>query len=127
MLRCVMVLYRLSTHPDPTWDCQTVRKMVNLVQILQDLVRLTKQAGIEAGEHSEHDLFARFAEFLHAFQGWVYAVFTPGESASGTAWPYNNCMLNRPNLNMMINQSPAELKSMDLGNNLWLGNIFGWS
>ncbi|KAJ9271140.1 hypothetical protein DTO212C5_2798 [Paecilomyces variotii] len=85
MLRCIMILYRLSTHPDPAWDCHGVRKMVNFDQILQDLVQLIKRTGIEVGEHSGDDLFARFAEFLHAFQGWVHATFMPGESASGTA------------------------------------------
>ncbi|KAJ9382924.1 hypothetical protein DTO063F5_5443 [Paecilomyces variotii] len=101
--------------------------MVNLDQILQDLIQLIKRTGIEVDEHSGHDLFARFAEFLHAFQGWVHATFMPGESASGTAWPYDNSMLNRPDVNEIVNQSPEQLKSMDLGNNIWLGNIFGWS
>lgn len=125
-MRCLMVLYRLSTHPDQMWDCQTVRKTVNLVQILQGLVQLTKRAGIEAGERSELDLFARFARFLHAFQSWVDTMFTPGDTASGTAWPHNTSMSNQPGGDMTMDQSPENLGSMDLGNSVWLGNMFGW-
>jgi hypothetical protein len=122
-----MILYRLSTHPDPNWDCQTVRKTVNLVHILQDLVRLTRRASVDAGERSGQDLFAQFAEFLHAFQVRVHALFT-GEPAQATPWPYGSSVNDTAQRQPVVNsRTPVnQLQSVDLGNNVWLGNIFDW-
>lgn len=122
-----MILFRLSTHPDPTWDCQIVRNSVDLVQVLQDVVQLIKQAGIEAGENSEHDLFTRFGQFLHDFQSKVHASFTSRDSASRTVWHHSGAMPSQPGDDMIAEQNPTELSFMDLGSDVWLGNIFGWA
>lgn len=125
VLRCMMILYQLSTHSDPSWDNHATRKVANLVHILQKLVQLTEGAAVEAGEHSENDLFGRFAQFLRNFQVWVNTMFTRG-STSRTAPTSYDSELSRSEVDAMENPSIANLKTMEFGDNIWLGNVFGW-
>jgi uncharacterized protein (DUF1810 family) len=118
-LRCVTTLFSLSTRTDTALDVVAVRKTVDLENVLENLVELTSSTSIIAGETNELDLFARLSSILAISLGRVRIRFAAIASEAhrkqtvAGATSHSNCM------------TAETLHPMEMGNELWMGNIFG--
>jgi hypothetical protein len=73
VIRCTAILKHLSTLDDPGWDCQAVRKTVNIVSVLQWIPEKLDMTSKEAGLQSDDDLFKLLSKLLTRSREWVAA------------------------------------------------------
>jgi len=82
-------------------------------------------ASKELGEQSNDDLFKQIPMMMRMFRAWAGTKIAPDE-AEEPVWPYNG-MADSAGANMMDPNQMIMMQSFDLGNDLWLEEIFGRS
>lgn len=68
LARCLMVLYRLSTFVHPGWDCSLVRSTLDILSVLEGVIKHVELASKEAGEQSPDDQFMHLAGQMRKFR-----------------------------------------------------------
>jgi len=142
MILCVTVLKYLSTLADPAWDCQAVRRTVDMIPAMErmvqrlELVAASVPAGARGGTGggSDDSLFTLLARLLSRCRDWAAAWWTldaqqaPMANAEPCSWPAEDtgAMAHSgnyiPDLDQMV-----WLQSMDLESDQWLAGILGRS
>lgn len=134
MVRCVMVLYRLSVYVEPPLDRLAVRRAVDILSVLGRLAELMKRTCAEAGEQSPHDLFSKIARIASEFQSWVAvrlepdpslqavsvagpAFAAPGDTAA--TWLDTGSVEGE----MSVDETQMLMQYFDAGNDAWIGEF----
>ena len=68
LMRCVVVLYKLSTLDDPAWDRQLVRDTIDLITVMEQITSNMEWFSGHIGEDSDDGMIARAARFLRCIQ-----------------------------------------------------------
>lgn len=82
--RYIVVLYKLSTLNDPTWDTGLVRSDVNLPLIVDQLFGNLEHANVTVSDGSAASTFAKAARVFTSFRSWYNAKLAEctGDSAN---------------------------------------------
>lgn len=123
-IRCITVLKRLSMLQDPAWDCETVRRTVDVLEILDWMAIKMEMASREVGEKSNDDFFMKMSRILRWCRDMRTQVeqYLPadsvGYSIDNTAGiDVNKCVMDQTGIGTM----PTE----DFSNELWIQQMFG--
>lgn len=73
LARYIVVLYKLSTLNDPTWDTSLVRSTLDILQVMDQLISNIQHARIVAGEKSAEGLLDKSARIFTAVRSWCAA------------------------------------------------------
>ncbi|MCJ1387068.1 hypothetical protein MMC17_010197 [Xylographa soralifera] len=128
LVRCIMILKHLSTLEDPAWDCQAVLNTIDLMHVLDWIGKKVELASVEAGESSENDLFRQFSTIMRMSRAWIIAkrkaepIVAERQMTSPTSDGVADVDFNMADPNQM-----AWIQSIDLGNDKWFEELFGWS
>lgn len=123
LARCLVVLYRLSTLEDPSWDRQAVRSTVDLILVLDRVADKLDIASREIGEQSSDEIFAQFSRVMRTFRGWASTKIAPEESAVETTWSYAG---TTPNVGYgIVDNNPMMM--MDIGSERWFEEFLAGS
>ncbi|KAI0160957.1 putative C6 transcription factor [Hypoxylon sp. FL1284] len=122
LARCIVILFRLSTLDDPSWDRQAVRNTVDFCLVLDRLCGKLDVASQEIGEQSGEDIYAQFSKLMRSFRGWAATKIAPEEppaaaaaAAADPSWSYAG---TTPNVGYgMMDGNP--LMMMDFGHEKW--------
>lgn len=123
--RCLMVLYRLSTFVDPSWDCQLVRGTVDLLSVLNGVAEKLEMASGEAGEQSHDDLFMYLSSMMRKFRANAAVDLNRKTTAAE-----DNGWLNSAKAAAPSDREAARIQSQSLWNpmnsndDLFMDNIF---
>ncbi|OKL61931.1 hypothetical protein UA08_03017 [Talaromyces atroroseus] len=129
LVRCIVILKHLSTFDDPAWDCEAVRKTVDMHMILNWMAEKAELASREAGEQSDDDLFRRVCKMLRLSQRWVVA---KQRAASQKEQEPPSLYSDAPELapageDMMDPSEMAWMNALETGDGAWLEEVLGWS
>ncbi|KAI1774980.1 putative C6 transcription factor [Hypoxylon cercidicola] len=123
LARCLVVLYRLSTLEDPSWDRQAVRSTADLLLVLDQVAGKLDIASREIGEQSSDEIFAQFSRIMRTFRAWAVTKIAPEESAAEPAWSYAEAT---PNVGYgMMDNNPMMM--MDIGSERWFEEFLAGS
>lgn len=78
LVRCIVILYKLSTLNDPIWDTGLVRSTINVLEVMDRLVSNIQQASAAAGEKSSGGFLDRSTRIFMSFRSWYAAKFSEG-------------------------------------------------
>jgi hypothetical protein len=121
-LRCITTLFNLSTRTDTALDVTAVRKTINLEDVLGDIALLTTSVSKFIGETHEHDLFARLSSIMEMGRDRVRVKF----AAIDAEILHSQAKADNSSPATARGGMTAEtLHPMEMGNELWMGNIFG--
>ncbi|KAL3431032.1 hypothetical protein BDV09DRAFT_199084 [Aspergillus tetrazonus] len=82
MVRCIMVLYRLSIYADPLWDRSAVRRGVDLLRVLEHIANIMQQLVLK---QANSPLRLILTDFSHRYQIPRMADCAPGVRPSTPA------------------------------------------
>ncbi|XXG98168.1 hypothetical protein Hte_004489 [Hypoxylon texense] len=123
LARCLVVLYRLSTLEDPSWDRQAVRSTVDLLLVLDRVADKLEIGSREIGEQSSDEVFIQFSRVIRTFRGWASTKIAPEEPAVEPTWSYAG---TTPNVGYgMMDSNPMMM--MDIGSERWFEEFLGGS
>lgn len=136
LTRCLVVLYRLSTISDPSWDRRAVRDVVDILPILEKTSTIMEQISTEIGESSSDGLFAQIAKGVKSFRAWAgekrritaldgECTDTMEETAPEVyAWPFNIDAGQNSIDNLMPQMDITMGQNIDLNDALWFQDFF---
>lgn len=81
LVRYIIVLYKLSTLNDPVWDLSLVRTNIDVIQVIDQVIRNIQQAMAELGEQCANGTLERSIGIFSRFKSWCL----PNLPASGGA------------------------------------------
>ena len=88
---CLVTLHRLSTLDDPAWDRKGLRKIINLLPILDQVINNLEQvaaaAGLDNTASAEGDVFSRTAKLLRSIRPIWESRLGPDDDDATTALP----------------------------------------
>ncbi|KAH8888428.1 hypothetical protein GQ53DRAFT_843406 [Thozetella sp. PMI_491] len=73
LARCIIILYKLSTMKDPSWDTGLVRSTIDLIPVLDQVISNLDQAGAMTGDGSEDGIFPRTSQLFMSVKSWCSA------------------------------------------------------
>ena len=81
LVRCMVVLYRLSTYQDSLWDCRAIRNVVDLLQVLDNVTEILHSASIQLnGGRSEDSVLSHMSDLMRAFRYRASLQLSPSEA-----------------------------------------------
>lgn len=119
LVRCFVVLYRLSTYEDPSWDREAVRNTVDLLLALDRMTENLELASSEAGEQANDGLLMRLSMLTRMFRARARDKIAPDEAKQHPDWAYSDERMVDQNEMLMM------MQSMEFGDNQWLEEVFG--
>ena len=87
LARYIVVLYKLSTLSDPTWDTGLVRSTVDVLQVMDQLISNIQHARAAHGEKSAGGLLDKSTRIFVSVRSWCAAKLAEnvGDEDSGNA------------------------------------------
>ncbi|KAJ5491200.1 phosphoketolase 1 [Penicillium diatomitis] len=70
IVRYIIVLYKLSTLNDPVWDLNLVRTNIDVVQVIDQVIRNIEQAMAEVGDQCAGGSLERARDIFAKFKSW---------------------------------------------------------
>ncbi|EED21432.1 tRNA processing endoribonuclease Trz1, putative [Talaromyces stipitatus ATCC 10500] len=136
VIRCTAILKYLSTLDDPAWDCQLVRKAVNIISALEWIPKKLDETSKEAGLQFDDDLFKLLSKLLRRSREWVAAkwnissemrpetddvqVVVPPAPNAGVDASASSVIIDMPDLDGI-----PWIQSMDLESDKWFEDVLG--
>ncbi|KAH8700254.1 hypothetical protein BGW36DRAFT_405529 [Talaromyces proteolyticus] len=134
MVRCLVVLYRLSICLDSARDQPTVRQTVDLLAVLDRIADKIRRTAVEAGEKSPNELFSQIVRIMKRFQAWAAARLEPAPQPKAfsmpdppiasaealTTWSYPGT----DGEEILINDHQMLTQLLDIGNDTWFDEYF---
>lgn len=81
LVRYIIVLYKLSTLNDPVWDLSLVRTNIDVIRVIDQVIRNIQQAMAELAEQCANGTMERAIGIFSRFKSWCQ----PELPASGGA------------------------------------------
>ena len=78
LARYIVVLYKLSTLNDPTWDTRLVRSTVDVLQVMDQLISNIQHAKAADDEKSADGLLDRSIRIFMSVRSWCAAKLAEG-------------------------------------------------
>ncbi|CEO58808.1 hypothetical protein PMG11_03510 [Penicillium brasilianum] len=81
LVRYIIVLYKLSTLNDPAWDLNLVRGSIDVIQVIDQVIRNIEQSMSELGEQCSGGTLERALGIFARFKSWCLPNLPAGVGA----------------------------------------------
>ena len=94
IVRCLQLLYQISTLDDPAWNSSDVRSSIDILAtmdlVISNLSQVPAMVSLSSPEDSGEDVFTRSAhQFRSLRTSWAAALSHRAEPSSSTTMPEN--------------------------------------